>query len=106
MTDLTPTPDERAARDLADAVTRSMEAGSPMRKTQAVIDRTDTLSRQNDLLSGVVANLMHRLNITTLIMGSFELEHGPRVSIKPDAVTKDSADKHYYIELRQGRCGS
>jgi hypothetical protein len=104
VNDLDHTADD-PARD-AENVRAGLEAGGTMRRATAVVDRADTLSRQNDLLSGVVAYLMNKHGYTTLVLGSFELECGPRVSIRPDAVTKDSQDKNYYIECRPGKAGS
>jgi hypothetical protein len=105
VNDVTEQPDDHT-HNLADNARAGLEAGGAMRRATAVVDRADTLSRQNDLLSGVVAHLMNKHGYTTLVLGSFELECGPRVSIRPDAVTKDSQDKNYYIECRPGKAGS
>lgn len=102
MSDLSSQPDDdiAAAHDLADGMRRGLEAGSGMQRLTKKLEQVDTLSRQNDLLSGALAHLMNKHGLTTLRIGSFELENGPRVKAWPDAVTAGTADKNYNFEIR------
>jgi hypothetical protein len=66
------------------------------------IERSGQQMSREDLLSGVCAQLMLRLDppITSLKLDSFAVEMGQRVSVKPDHVA--SGNKEYIVSLRTG----
>lgn len=99
MSDLSSQPDNAAdATDLAHGMRRGLESDSGMQRLTKKLEQVDTLSRQNDLLSGALAHLMKSYGLTTLRIGSFELENGPRVKAWPDSA--DTPEKLYNFEIR------
>jgi len=68
----------------------------------AAIERNGRQMSREDLLSGVCAQLMLRLDppVTSIKLDSFALEMGQRVHIEPDHPTHDH--KEYIVSLRPG----
>jgi hypothetical protein len=71
--------------------------------------KIESISRQlsrEDLLNGIVAQLMTRLGLTCIVLPSFDVECGPRVTVTPERVLPHTKDKHYFVQAKPGKAGS
>lgn len=72
------------------------------RQCTEAVERSGQQMSREDLLSGVCAQLMARMDppLTTIKLDSFAVEAGKRVEIHPDHATADH--KQYVVSLRPG----
>jgi hypothetical protein len=70
------------------------------------VERIEKQLSREDLLNGICAQLMQRLGMTSIVLESFEVECGPRVTVTPDRVLPHTKDKHYFVQTKPGKAGS
>lgn len=70
------------------------------------VEKLDRQLSREDLLNGIVAQLMNRLGLTCIVLQSFEVECGTRVSVTPERVLPQTKDKHYFVQVKPGKAGS
>lgn len=70
------------------------------------VQKSDAQMTRECLLNGIIAQLMNRLGKTVIVLPSFDVECGQRVTVHPETVTATTADKHYHVEIQPGKSGS
>jgi hypothetical protein len=97
---------EESAGFPPDHLEPSMRDESAGARVTRIADATAKQLSREDLLNGIVAQLMTRLGLTCIVLPSFDVECGPRVTVTPERVLPHTKDKHYFVQTKPGKAGS